>query len=103
MPSYHQETTGALKANDDYVGQSHDLIDDKYLLAFAHADEDGTIQVEQSPNKRDWYVLEEKDLNADESIRLVSESVCRYARVYYENGNARQNTFRLLTCSKGAR
>lgn len=101
MPSYYRETTSP--PNGTEYGQTHDMIGDKYLIAFVYSDEDGELWVEQSHDQTHWHTTEEEVVTAGDPIRIVSEAACRYTRAAFDPATQTPNTFRLLTCRKGDR
>ena len=103
MPSYHRETTSTLTSGASYTGQIHNLINDNYLLAFVFSDVSGDVFIEQSPDRTHWYQMEDAQVQANDPTPIVSEAVCQYGRVYYENGAQSQNTFRFFACRKEER
>lgn len=99
----NKEHQHPLTPNTTKTGFEKDLRSQKYLLAFAFADEDGTLKIEQSPDQTDWYTASEIDLAADDPTWLVSELHLRWGRVKFENGSNQQAKFALYTCTKGDR
>lgn len=105
---YFAETSTVLAANAAATGATHDTSQDanasdtifgnwSRFRAFASSDQAGTLTVQQSADKTNWYQVGTASTTANNGAVLESLVCLRYVRAVFTNGATLQTKFEFDT------
>ena len=86
-------STTPLAATKDYTGTKMDVSIYGAIVGTAYSDQDGTVYVDYSRDKANWYYSEPTALTGGTAVKFTSEVCAKYARIRYVNGASDQTVF----------
>lgn len=105
---YFAETSTVLASNASATGATHDTSQDanasdvtigqwSKFRAFAGSDQGGTLTIQQSADKTNWYQVATASTTANNGAVLESLVCLRYVRAVFTNGATLQTKFEFDT------